>query len=112
MIEVTPHQEGSLLPVRAKPGSRRNELIEERAGALLVGVTAAPEQGKANEAIITLLAEALNLKRSQIELVSGQTSRIKKFLVREVLPDDLMTRIHSALDPASARSTRSVPGRT
>ena len=99
MIEVTPHPEGAVLPVRAKPGSRRNELIEERAGALLVGVTAAPEQGKANDAIIELLADALKLRRSQIELLTGQTSRIKKFVVREVGAHELRIRIDAGLNP-------------
>jgi len=102
MIEVLPHLEGAVFSVRAKPGARRNQVIGERAGALLVGVTAAPEQGKANAAIIELLAETLNLHRSQLELLTGQTSRIKKFIVRQVTVDDLNSRIAPVLKSGGA----------
>ena len=51
MIELTPHAEGTILPVHAQPGARRNAILGERAGALRVAVTAAPEKGKANAAI-------------------------------------------------------------
>jgi uncharacterized protein (TIGR00251 family) len=99
MIDVTPHPEGTILPVRAKPGSKRNEFIDERDKALLVGVTAPPEHGKANEAIVELLATNLNLRRAQIELVGGHTSKIKKFLIRQLSPEDLLTRIEAVLTP-------------
>ena len=53
--------EASILPVLAQPGSKRDGIIGERAGALRVAVTAAPEKGKANVAIQSVLAEALGL---------------------------------------------------
>ena len=99
MIDVKSHPEGTVLPVRAKPGAKRNELIDERDSALLVGVTAAPEDGKANEAIIELLATSLNLRRAQIELIAGPTSRIKRFLIRNLRPEDVLTRIEAVLTP-------------
>jgi uncharacterized protein (TIGR00251 family) len=99
MIDVTPHQEGTILPVRAKPGAKRNELIDERDSALLVGITAPPEHGKANEAIIELLASSLGLRRAQIELVGGHTAKIKRFLIRQLRPEDLLTRIEAVLTP-------------
>ncbi len=99
MIDVTEHPQGAVLPVRAKPGARRNELLDEHAGALRVSVTAAPEQGKANDAIIAVLAENLNLRRSQISLLTGPTSKIKRFLIEGIRPDDLLARIDAALTP-------------
>ena len=48
-----------------------------RAGKPQIAVTAAPEKGKANKAIIAVLAEALSLAKSEIELISGETSRRK-----------------------------------
>jgi uncharacterized protein (TIGR00251 family) len=82
MIAITEHAEGCVLPVRAQPGARRNGVQGEQNGALKVAVTAPPEDGRANAALVEVLREALGVKRSQIELVSGQTSREKKFLVR------------------------------
>ena len=60
---------------------RRTRVLGERAGALRVAVTAAPEKGKANAAIADVLAEALGCKASQVGLLSGETSREKRFLV-------------------------------
>lgn len=97
MMLLTPHADGWVLPVRAQPGARRNGVVGEQGGALKVAVTAAPEQGKANKAILEALREALDLKRSQLELLSGETSRDKRFLVRGLSQAELETRIANAL---------------
>ena len=89
MIQISAHSEGCVLAVRAQPGARRNAIVGEQAGALKVAVTAPPDKGRANEAIVEVLAESLGLKRSQVELVSGQTSRAKKFLVRGLTAESL-----------------------
>jgi uncharacterized protein (TIGR00251 family) len=81
MIDVKEHPEGCVLPVRAQPGARRVGIIGEQAGALKVAVSAAPEQGKANKALVEVLARTLHVKKSQVELLSGATSRDKKFLI-------------------------------
>ena len=82
MIELIDHADGVLVPVRAQPSARKAGLLGERAGALRLAVTAPPEDGRANAAIVELLRELLGLKRSQVELHSGATSRDKKLLVR------------------------------
>lgn len=84
MIQVTEHAEGCVLSVRAQPGARRNAVVGEQAGALKVAVTAPPDQGRANKALAETLAGVLGLKKSQVELVAGPTSRDKKFLLRGV----------------------------
>ena len=98
-IALEPHREGTILPVRAHPGARRNEIRGEQDGMLKVSVTQAPEKGKANKALIAVLSKALSLKKSQIELLSGATSPQKRFLVREVTPDELQERIERASLP-------------
>ncbi len=99
MIKVSEHAEGSILPVWAKPGAKKNAIVDEHDGALRVSVTAPPEGGKANEAIVEALAEGLSLRRSQIVLIAGAGARAKRFLVREIGPDDLLARIDAALTP-------------
>lgn len=99
MIAVTTHTQGAVLPVWARPGARVNELVDEHDGALRVAVAAPPEDGKANQAIIRLLAETLNLKRGQFSLLSGASSRSKRFLVTDISADDLIARIEAALEP-------------
>jgi uncharacterized protein len=98
VIDLTPHAAGTVLPVRAQPGARKNAVLGERAGALRVAVSAAPEKGKANAAIAGVLAEALGCRHSQIDLLSGETSRDKKFLVTDIPADELRSRINEHLN--------------
>lgn len=93
MIAITEHANGCILPVRAQPGARRNGVQGEQNGALKIAVTAPPEDGRANAALVEALREALQMKRSQIELLSGQTSREKKFLIRGVTKAELERRL-------------------
>jgi hypothetical protein len=93
MIVLEVHRDGTILPVRAQPGARCNEIRGEQDGMLKVSVTQSPEKGKANKALIEVLAKALALKKSQMELLSGETSHHKRFLVRGVSPDELRKRI-------------------
>ncbi len=89
MIAVSEHAEGCVLPVRAQPGARKAGALGGQAGALKLAVTAPPEDGRANKALTELLRELLGLKRSQVELVSGATSREKRFLIRGVTKVEL-----------------------
>ncbi|HYV38949.1 MAG TPA: DUF167 domain-containing protein [Gemmataceae bacterium] len=93
MIQLTEHAEGVILQVRAQPGARKNGILGEHGGALKVAVTAPPEDGRANKALVEVLRDALGLKRSQVELLSGQASRDKRFLIRGVSTADLQQQI-------------------
>jgi uncharacterized protein YggU (UPF0235/DUF167 family) len=68
-----------LLRIKAKPGAREDRILGVRNGDLLVSVRAAPEGGKANEAIIKVLADALDLRKSDIILKAGAGSSHKTF---------------------------------
>ena len=96
-IEIRENAEGAVLCVRARPGSRTSGLRGERAGALCVAVTEPAEKGRANEALIALLARELDLRRGQIELLRGPTSKTKQLLVRGITRDQLAAKIAAAL---------------
>ncbi len=98
MIALIAHADGILLPVRAKPGAKSDELVDVHNGSLRVRITAAPEAGKANEAIVRLLAETLSLRKSQVALHSGASSRDKRFLITDVTAEDLLSRIAGVLE--------------
>jgi uncharacterized protein (TIGR00251 family) len=89
------HELGVILPIRAQPGAGRNALLGEHHGTLKVAVTQAPEKGKANKAVIEVLAKSLCIKRSQIELLSGETSQQKKFLIREISLAELADKLRA-----------------
>ena len=93
MIHITEHAEGCILPVRAQPGARKAGIVGEHAGALKVAVTAPPNEGRANQALVELLAKALKLKRAQVQLWTGPTSREKKFLIQGVSKKELETQL-------------------
>jgi uncharacterized protein (TIGR00251 family) len=93
MITLTDHAEGVVLPVRAQPGAKREGVVGERNGALKVAVTAPPLEGRANDAIVAVLRDALGLRRSQVELIGGATARDKRFLIRGVSAEELQGRI-------------------
>lgn len=93
LIALEQRDAGVILPVRAQPGAKKNALTGEHAGQLKVSVTQAPEKGKANAAIIDVLTNALSLKRSQVSLISGETSSQKKFLITGIAMADLQSRI-------------------
>ncbi len=95
MIATTPHPEGTAIKVKAYPGARKNAVLGERNGALRIAVTAAPEQGKANDAIVWVLAQALQCRRSEIALLTGLASRDKTFLVTGLSPDVVSLRLSS-----------------
>jgi uncharacterized protein (TIGR00251 family) len=59
------------------PGARKNGVTGVHAGAVKIALTAPPVDGKANEALIAFLAEALRLPRARIVIVAGISSRAK-----------------------------------
>ncbi len=99
MIALTDHAQGTVVPVRAQPGARKNAIVGEHGGSLKVAVSAAPERGKANAAIAEVLAHALGCRVSQVSLLSGETSREKRFLVLEMSSEALRARIDGLLRP-------------
>jgi uncharacterized protein (TIGR00251 family) len=80
---------GVKLLVRATAKARRNEIGGVRNGRLLVRVTAPPEDGKANRAIIKLLCKKLKLRTTACHLIEGFTNRNKTFLLENVHLEDV-----------------------
>lgn len=77
---------GLLVKLRLQPGASRDRVdgstaLDDGAVVLKVRVTAAPEGGKANAALIKLLAKTWKLPKSSLSLVAGQTARRKTLLV-------------------------------
>ncbi|MBV17465.1 MULTISPECIES: DUF167 family protein [Thalassospira] len=90
-------QTGISLFVRLTPKASRNaigDVVADASGQmqLRVSVTAVPENGKANQALIKLLAKAAKCPKSSIRIVSGLTDRNKKLLI-DGDPDELMVQI-------------------
>ncbi len=65
------------LRLRVSPGARSNAVVGRHGEGWKVRITAAPEDGKANEAVLRLLAERVGLPQVNLKLVSGSSSRDK-----------------------------------
>jgi len=69
--------ESITLSIRIQPRASKNEITRMENSGLKIRLTAPPVDGAANEALIRLLADTLSVTRSQVEIVSGHTSRDK-----------------------------------
>ncbi len=85
----------TLLKVRVNPRSSRNQVTGYTDGVLSIKITAPPVEGAANKAAVAYLSDLLHVKKSQISLSSGTTSRDKVFEIDGLSPDELHTRLHS-----------------
>ena len=65
------------LAIRLQPRARRDEVVGERGGALVVRVTAPPVEGRANAALCRLVAKAAGVAPSRVAIVRGHGSRDK-----------------------------------
>ena len=81
MLAVRRDGERVSFAVRVTSRASANTVGGEREGALLVRVTAPPVEGKANDAVVALLAEALELPRTAIRLERGAAARTKRVSV-------------------------------
>ncbi|GAB3038221.1 DUF167 domain-containing protein [Mycobacterium bourgelatii] len=71
-----------IITVRVKPGSRKGPLVEVGTDAdLTIYVPERAVDGKANAAVTRLLASHLGVPKGRVELVTGETSRVKRFRV-------------------------------
>lgn len=73
-----------ILSVHVQPGAARSAIVGRHGDAVKVRVAAAPERGRANAALVDLLAGALGVRRADVEIVTGHGSRAKRVRVRSV----------------------------
>jgi uncharacterized protein (TIGR00251 family) len=93
---------GVELSVFCQPKAARSALIGMHGGALKAKVKAPPVEGKANQALLDLLAGALGVPRGRLTLVSGEQSRNKRVRVEGVDATTALGAIMAALAPLSA----------
>ena len=85
--------DGVVLTVRVKPRARRTVIVGTRSDALMLEVTAPPEHNKANDAVIALLADVLDVAKSRIEILSGQSFREKRVRIVGLTAQEFQERM-------------------
>jgi uncharacterized protein len=81
--------ESALLSIRVQPRAKRDEVVGERAGAIVIRLAAPPVDGKANAALTAFIAKAAGVPRSRVEIVRGAGARDKVVRVTGVAEDAL-----------------------
>ncbi|MGE5257793.1 MAG: DUF167 domain-containing protein [Hyphomicrobiales bacterium] len=70
-----------MFKVHVQPRSSRNQVMGLHGEALKVKLIAPPVEGRANQACIALLSQAIDVPKSSLEIISGQSSRLKHILL-------------------------------
>ena len=92
-VEIGRTPGGSRMRLRVHAAARRTGVEGAHGRALRVSVSAAPEKGRANEAVEQLLASALGLAASDVRVVAGHTSRDKTVEIADLPPDEVRRRL-------------------
>ncbi|MEX2237638.1 MAG: DUF167 domain-containing protein [Dehalococcoidia bacterium] len=79
--------------VRVTPGARKDEIAGWRGDVLLARVQARPMEGKANKAVVSLLAETLGVRQSAVRIVRGEASRDKLVEIDGLSSSELEARL-------------------
>jgi uncharacterized protein (TIGR00251 family) len=94
---------GVTLAVRAQPGAKKTAITgvygEGDSAHLKIAVQVPPIEGRANEALIAFLAKTFDLPKSSVELVSGELSRSKVFLLRGMTIEQVQGKLAVPLQP-------------
>lgn len=86
-------ESGARLHVRVTPGAPRNEVMGYAEGVLRVKVAAPPVKGQANKELIAFLSDILGLRKSQLSILKGETSREKVLAIEGVTRVELEARL-------------------
>lgn len=97
-VESADGGRASILRIRAQPGARREGVAGAWNGHLRLALRAPALEGRANEALLALLARLFEVRASSIELLQGATSRSKRVRL-PLAPDETRARLGRLLPP-------------
>ncbi|HSX11739.1 MAG TPA: DUF167 domain-containing protein [Chlamydiales bacterium] len=70
-----------IVQIKVTPNSSKNEILGYKEGVLCIRIRGVPEKGRVNEELIAFLAKELHIAKSQIAILSGHTSRLKRLQI-------------------------------
>jgi len=89
----SPPQKIARIAVKVSPKASRNAITGWHETLLKLAVTAAPERGRANAAVEELLADALDLPKSAVRVIAGETSKTKQVEIVGLELTDVLARL-------------------
>jgi len=86
---VESRQDGVVLKLLVQPRASRNRIVGLQGDELKVALTSPPVDGAANRLCVRFLAKTFGLSRSGVEILSGETSRHKRLLLRGLSEEEV-----------------------
>ena len=99
-----------VLRVHAQPGAARTAITGRHGTALKVRVAAPPVDGRANEALRAALADAFAVAQERVTLAGGGASRVKRFRIDGIAPDEFGRRLSVVIAEAEGAGNGGRPG--
>ena len=93
MIQET--LEGVIICLKIFPKSQFNKIVGWKNGKLKIHISATPEKGAANQALISLLSREVGINKAQIHILSGKTSPYKRVLLQGLKAEQLDDLLNS-----------------
>ena len=104
--ELGPTDGGVTLAVHVQPGAGRTEVVGRHGDMLKLRVAAPPTGGRANDAVVELVAKEFNLKQADVTVISGASSRDKRLKLKgleEAAAARIVDRLLDTPRPGSSR---------
>ncbi|MGE4565492.1 MAG: DUF167 domain-containing protein [Victivallaceae bacterium] len=89
---------GAALECHIQPGATRGRFLGDYDGKLKIAVAAPPVDGKANQALIVFLSKSLDVPKSRIKLVRGESSRSKRLVIIGLSQDALRRLLEESIE--------------
>ncbi len=86
----------ALITIHLHPGARRSEVIGWTEGALRISVQAPASEGRANEALVRLLADVLGIAKSRVSILRGATRRVKLMLIEGLTLEEVLRKLEES----------------
>lgn len=96
-LKISQTPDGIIFPVKVVPAGSKTSVEGAYGDMLKVKLSAAPEKGKANEALIEFLAEKLSVKRKNVKIVSGLTSKVKQVAIEQMTGQEFLEKLKTTL---------------
>jgi uncharacterized protein len=98
-VEIAANEGGVSFYVQVRPRASRDAIEGEHADALKIRLTAPPVDDRANEALVRLLAQRLNVPRAAVRIVAGKKSRRKRVVVVGAKREQVLALVSAAKRP-------------
>ncbi len=87
-------EKGIVLNIKLTPNSSKNEIVGYNDDYLKIRISAPPNENKANKKLVEFISDWLKVPKSNISIISGDKSRIKKLLLKNIQEIDLTQKIY------------------